>query len=162
MSTTPKEIIEELGFGMVPNLFSTADVNEDVQTGLWQPFRHLVLKGHLPRTVKEMMGVIISREASSLYAAQVHLHALTLQGIEEPMIEALNKGEVPQGVPEKTGLLLKFAYDAARAPHSPAPVQTLRGANFNEAEIAEAVAIVGLFRMLNTWTDVMEIPLDDL
>lgn len=88
MSDTRNEIVNELGFGIVPNLFAAAEANPEVQTGLWKAFRHIVLRGVLPRTVKEMMGVVVSRRADSRYAAQVHLHALTLQGIEAPIVAA--------------------------------------------------------------------------
>ena len=161
-SSTPQEITDELGFGMVPNLFSAATPNGEVQTALWKAFRHTVLKGELPRTVKEMMGVIVSREAGSSYAAQVHLHALTLQGLEQPILEALDKGEVPAGVTEKVHALLQFAQNAARDPHNPSLTGELRMKGLSEAEVAEAVAVVGLFRMVNAWTDLMDIPLDEL
>ncbi len=156
------EIASELGFGIVPNLFSTAKANPDVQLALWSAFRNIVLAGSLPRTLKEMMGVIVSKQAGSTYAAQVHLHALTLQGIEAPILAALERGEAPDGVPEKTQALLKFAYGAARAPHDPAQLELLSGVDLSEAERLEAVAVVGLFRMVNTWTDVLAIPLDAL
>ena len=162
VQSTPQEITDELGFGMVPNLFSAAAPNTEVQTALWKAFRHTVLKGELPRTVKEMMGVIVSREAGSSYAAQVHLHALTLQGLEQPILEALDKGEVPAGVTGKVHALLKFAQKAARDPHDPTLAGELRVAGLSEAEVAEAVAVVGLFRMVNAWTDLMDVPLDEL
>ena len=157
-----QEIAGELGFGVVPNMFSEAGVNPETQLALWSAFRHIVLRGELPRTVKEMMGVIVSTEAGSDYAAQVHLHALTLQGIEAPIIEALKRGETPSGVPQKTLALLRFAYAAARHPHDPKETRLLEGANLTEAEQREAVAVVGLFRMINTWTDLLAIPLDEL
>ena len=132
-----------------------------MQLALWTAFRHIVLRGKLPRTVKEMMGVIVSREAGSRYAAEVHLHALTLQGIEAPILAALARGEVPAGVPQKTLLLLRFAHNAARNPYDPAQRQ-LMGSSLSEAEQLEAVAVVALFRMVNTWTDLLAIPLDAL
>lgn len=157
----PQEIASELGFGVVPNLFAEADETPEVQLALWEAFRHVVLRGKLPRTVKEMMGVIVSKEAGSRYAAEVHLHALTLQGIEAPILEALARGEVPSGVPQKTLLLLRFAHSAARHPYDPEQARLLT-AELSEAERREAVAVVALFRMVNTWTDLLAIPLDDL
>ena len=157
-----QEIASELGFGIVPNLFAEADGAPEVQLALWRAFRHVVLRGRLPRTVKEMMGVVVSREAGSRYAAEVHLHALTLQGVEAPILAALSRGEVPSGVPQKTLALLRFAHSAARHPHDPAQLQLLRGAELSDAEQREAVATVALFRMVNTWTDLLAIPLDAL
>lgn len=156
-----QEIIGELGFGAVPNMFKAAALNPEVQTALWKAFRHTVLRGSLPRTVKEMMGVVVSHAAGSPYAAQVHLHALTLQGVEAPLLEALGRGELPAGVPKKIGVLLRFAQDAAAHPHDPAQLGPLRE-TLSEAEVAEAVAVVGLFRMINSWTDLMAIPIDEL
>lgn len=164
MTTTnvQQEIASELGFGIVPNLFAAAEVNPEVQTALWTAFRNLVLRGKLPRTLKEMMGVIVSKEAGSRYAAEVHLHALTLQGVEKPILEALGRGEAPSGVPEKTQALLRFAFEAARHPHDTAQLELLQGVGLSDAEQREAVAVVALFRMINTWTDLLDIPLDDL
>ncbi len=159
---TQQEIASELGFGVVPNLFATAEVNPEVQTALWSAFRHVVLRGKLPRTIKEMMGVIVSKEAGSSYAAEVHLHALTLQGIEKPILEALGRGEAPTGVPEKTQALLRFAFEAARQPHDPGQLALLEGVGLSDAEQQEAVAVVALFRMVNSWTDLLDIPLDNL
>lgn len=156
-----QEIVGELGFGVVPNLFAAADDNPEVRLALWKAFRHIVLRGKLPRTVKEMMGVIVSREAGSRYAAEVHLHALTLQGIEAPILEALSRGEVPAGVPQKTLELLRFAHNAARSPYD-AGQRQLMGSALSGAEQREAVAVVALFRMVNTWTDLLAVPLDDL
>lgn len=157
-----QEIADELGFGIVPNLFSTADKTEDVQLALWRAFQKIVLGGTLPRTIKEMMGVIVSKQAESTYAAQVHLHALTLQGIEAPILAALERGEAPEGVPQKTQALLRFAYEAARRPHDPEVTKVLDGADLSEEERIEAVAVVALFRMINSWTDLLAIPLDAL
>lgn len=157
-----QEIASDLGFGIVPNLFGAARDNPDVQLALWSAFRNIVLEGYLPRTLKEMMGVIVSKQAGSNYAAQVHLHALTLQGIEAPILAALERGETPTGVPEKTQALLRFAYGAARNPLDPAQLEVLMGVGLSDAERLEAVAVVGLFRMVNTWTDVLAIPLDEL
>jgi len=157
-----QEIANELGFGIVPNLFQAAETNPDVQRALWDAFKNIVLCGRLPRTIKEMMGVVISKQAGSTYAAQVHLHALTLRGVEEPVLRALEQGEAPSGVPEKTQALLRFAYAASRAPHDPAQTEYLDGVGLSAEERLEAVAVVGLFRMVNSWTDLLAIPLDEL
>jgi len=77
---TVQEIVDELGFGVIPNIFAHAK-STDIQTALWKAFRHVVLRGVLPRTVKEMMGVISSQSRGSRYAAEIHLHALMVQGI---------------------------------------------------------------------------------
>jgi uncharacterized peroxidase-related enzyme len=160
MEHIDQEIREELGFGLVPNVFAHAQSLE-LRTALWKAFRHVVLRGALPRTVKEMMGVIVSRVRGSSYAAEVHLHALMVQGTETALLEALRRGEVPSGLPGKVQALLAFAHKAATAP-DPGLLADLRRAGLSEAEVQEAVAVVGLFSMVNTWTDLLEIPIDPL
>ncbi|GIW31830.1 MAG: carboxymuconolactone decarboxylase [Meiothermus sp.] len=160
MEHIDQEIREELGFGLVPNVFAHAQSLE-LRTALWKAFRHVVLRGALPRTVKEMMGVIISRARGSSYAAEVHLHALMVQGTETALLEALRRGEVPSGLPGKVQALLVFAHKAATAP-DPGLLEGLRRAGLSEAEVQEAVAVVGLFALVNHWTDLLEIPLDPL
>lgn len=117
--------------------------------------------GVLPRTVKEMMGVLVSRARGSRYAAEVHLHALMLQGTETYLLDSLRRGEVPQGLPGKVQALLAFAHRAASHP-SPGLLEGLRQVGLDEAEVQEAVAVVGVSALVNTWTDLLEIPVDAL
>ncbi|AWR87994.1 carboxymuconolactone decarboxylase family protein [Meiothermus taiwanensis] len=160
MEYIDQEIRDELGFGLVPNVFAYAQ-SAELKTALWKAFRHVVLRGVLPRTIKEMMGVIISRARGSSYAAEVHLHALMVQGTETAVLEALRRGEVPAGLPGKVQALLTFAHKAATAP-DPGLLADLRRAGLSETEVQEAVAVVGLFALINHWTDLLEIPLDSL
>lgn len=104
------------------------------------------------------MGVVVSHQNRSPYAKEVHLHALMVQGVEGALLETLAKGGLPEGLPDKTGLLLRFAQAAASNPRDPAAVGLLEG-QFSPGEIAEAVA---LFQMVNAWTDLRGIPIDPL
>ena len=162
MTDIEREISSELGFGMVPNLFAEASDNPELQTALWKAFRHTVLRGELPRITKEMMGVVVSLESNSPYAAQVHLHALALQGIEQPILDALAQGTVPAGISDKVQALVKFAQVAARDPQSPWSLGILRDAGLDEKEVRQAVGVVALYRMVNTWTDLLAVPVDEL
>lgn len=154
------EIAEELGFGIVPNIFARAH-SEHLQIALWKAFRHIVLQGQLPRTIKEMMGVVVSRALGARYAAEIHLHALMVQGIETAILQHLQRGEIPPGLPAQTSALLNFA-QAAASHLDPALVAPLRAAGLSELELQEAVAVVGLFRMVGSWTELLEIPIDPL
>ncbi len=54
------EIQRELGFGMVPNIFRSMGSNPALLSANWQKFKSTILEGSLPRTVKEMIGVVVS------------------------------------------------------------------------------------------------------
>lgn len=160
MQTLDREISEELGFGMVPNIFAWAQ-GHDLEGALWKPFRHIVLRGTLPRTVKEMMGVVVSQALGARYAAEVHLHALMVQGIQAEVLEDLRRGEAAPDLPERVKALLRFAHAAADQ-LDPALLADLRSRGFSEVELQEAAAVVGLFRMVASWTEMLSIPVDPL
>jgi hypothetical protein len=73
----------------VPNLFKSMAINPDVLDANCKQFRATVLCGNLPRTLKEMSGVAISRHNNSQYAQQVHLYRLSALGISEEVLPLL-------------------------------------------------------------------------
>ncbi|HEY0253669.1 MAG TPA: carboxymuconolactone decarboxylase family protein, partial [Kofleriaceae bacterium] len=84
-----KQIEAELGFGMVPNVFRAMEANPGFLEGMWGTFRAVVLEGRLPRVVKEMVGIVVSYVHGSSYARDVHLHSLTVQGIDKDVLGVL-------------------------------------------------------------------------
>jgi len=46
------EILTELGFGIVPNLFKSMAANPDLLEANWKKFRATILQGDVPRTLK--------------------------------------------------------------------------------------------------------------
>ena len=157
---TVQEIVDELGFGVIPNIFAYAQ-STDIQTALWIAFRHVVLRGVLPRTVKEMMGVISSQSRGSRYAAEIHLHALMVQGLEASLLDSLRRGEILPTLPTRVQALLRFAQSASTLP-TPVLLEDLRTAGLSDIEVQEAVAVIAVFTLINTWTDIMAIPIDSL
>lgn len=77
------EIQGELGFGIVPNIFRSMAAHPALLAANGEKFRQTILVGALPRTVKEMLGVIVSDHNRSQYARLVHLHSLSVQGVQE-------------------------------------------------------------------------------
>jgi len=164
MSLAPSEeaLAQQIGeaLGFVPNVFRAAEPHPEAQRALWLAFRHLVLSGALPRTLKEMMGVLVSLELGSGYAAELQLHGLGRQDLEESVLDALRTGEVPRGFSPKVTALLAFAVATARTPGDPTPLEGLRKAGLDEVEVIEAVMVVGLFQMIGIWTNLMVVPAD--
>jgi hypothetical protein len=76
------EIQQELGFGIVPNIFRSMAHNPPLLAANWQKFQHTILHGSLPRTVKEMIGVIVSGTNRNLYARMAYLHSLSVSDAE--------------------------------------------------------------------------------
>lgn len=153
LNALKQEIERDLGFGMVPNVFTFAYPSPDVAQALWTSFRNVMLRGDLPRTIKEMMGVMVSVRAGSPYAAAIHLHSLSVQGLDHVIIESLRAGVVPAGLPARQRQLLEYA--ANPDPH-------LLDGYFTPEETREAISTVGLYRWINLWTDSLNIPIDNV
>jgi len=158
------EIERELGFGIVPNLFRAMAGQPAVLRATWDLFRATVLQGEIPRTVKEMIGIVVSAANNSVYAMAVHLHSLGTQGIADDVLAALAAGEdsAPGLAPSVTAIL-KVAHTAAR--NGPLAVTdtdlaALEAEGVTPAEWGEVFAAIDLFRYVNSFTDLARVPID--
>ena|GEM_PF-3855473 len=139
----------------MPDLFLRLEANQEVQAGLWDAFRRVVLTGTLPRGVKEMMGELVARRRGS--AVPVRVSAQTLLGpeLEEPILRAIQSDRIPAGLPPKTAALLKFSCGSS---HGPEGAMRLREAGLSERELLEAVATVSLYEMLCSFGELLREP----
>ncbi len=158
------EIERELGFGIVPNIFRAMGGQPAVLRATWDLFRATVLKGQLPRTVKEMVGIVVSAANNSEYALKVHLHSLGVQGVAEGTLAALAAGaaEAP-GVAPGIAAIIRLAHTAAR--HGPlavteADIAAVYAEDITGEELAEVFAAIDLFRLVNGFTDLARVPVD--
>ncbi|MGE3272961.1 MAG: carboxymuconolactone decarboxylase family protein [Chloroflexota bacterium] len=159
------EIETELGFGMVPNIFKSMAECPSALAAHWAMFKHTILEGELPRIVKEMVGVVVSSVNKSEYAKNVHLHSLGVQGVSEAVLSVLAAGEVTaDGLPYATQAMLAFAKRAAtdRFALTPADFEALDDAGFSASEKLEIIGAVDLFQAVNSYTDLMRVPVDSL
>jgi alkylhydroperoxidase family enzyme len=159
------EIEGELGFGIVPNLFKAMGSNPAVLESNWRLFRSTVLVGHLPRALKEMVGVVVSTVHDSRYARLVHLHSLSVQGVSSEVLRALSEGSVePEGLAPTVVACLRFAQSAARKPGgvSAADFGALTAVDLSPPEILELLATIQLFTAVNLFTDVADVEVDQI
>ena len=158
------EIRQELGFGMVPNIFKAMAIRPTLLQTQWNAFRAIILQGHLPRTIKEMVGVLISQANGSEYAMRVHLHGLSALGMSQEVLQALVQDYASCPLPEREKAVLRFGLLAAADPLtlSDADYAILRSHDLSEAEIFEIVATAGLFSQINSFTDSAGVPIDQL
>lgn len=169
-ATTPQlktiydEIIAELGFGIVPNLFKSMATNPDVLEANWDKFRATILKGKLPRTLKEMIGVVISQTNNSQYALKVHLHGLSALGMSEEVLSLLVSDFAACPLPNREKSVIRFGLLAATKPHeiTDADYQTLRDIGITDEELFEIVATANLFTGVNQYTDSIALEIDKL
>jgi uncharacterized peroxidase-related enzyme len=160
------EIAQELGFGIVPNVFQALASQPLLLRATWDLFRVTMLQGRLPRGVKEMIGTVVSAANRSPYAVAVHLHSLGLQGISSTVLKALASGAAtaPGLSPSVNGLLF-LAHTAAHTRPSTITdddLAALEAEGVTPAEWEEALATIRLFQYINSLTDLCLVPVDAL
>ncbi|HEX2913370.1 MAG TPA: carboxymuconolactone decarboxylase family protein [Chloroflexia bacterium] len=82
-------IEQELGAGMVPRLFLLLENQPVLLEHLWGEFRTLILQGQLPRSLKEMVGLVVALTTHCDYVQVVHMHSLSLQGVTREALQAI-------------------------------------------------------------------------
>lgn len=158
------EIKSELGFGMVPNIFKSMAINPSFLEASWKKFRAIVLHGHLPRTLKEMIGVAASQARDSQYALNVHLHGLSALGISEEVLQLLVSDFANCPLPEREKSVIAFGLKAATRPQelSADDYKQLYALGLNAEEIFEVIATANLFTDVNQYTDAIDLEIDAL
>ena len=164
VQTVYDEIVAELGFGIVPNLFKSMAIRPEFLAANWQQFRSTILEGELPRTLKEMIGVAISQHNGSDYALKVHLHSLSVLGISETVLGLLVTDFEACPLPQLQKEVIRFALRAATAPSSliEDDYRRLRGLDLSQTEIFEIIATANLFTSVNQYTDCIALEVDSL
>lgn len=158
------EIIAELGFGIVPNIFKSMAIHPDLLEANWKKFKATMLTGFIPRTVKEMIGVAISQANNSQYALNVHLHGLSALGMSEAVLQTLVSDFDACPLPEREKAVIRFGLLAATKPLelSTADYDNLQALGLNLGEIYEIIATANLFTEVNQYTDAIALEIDAL
>lgn len=157
------QIEQELGVGIVPQIFRLLESQPALLINFWGQFRTVVLRGHLPRVLKEMIGIVVADATRCDYVRVVHLHSLTLQGIEQKTLEAVSRGDYKSGdISTLTQEVLQFTALATAirtacngsSNHKSwqelreQSVSALRSVGLEEEEKFELVATIGLFEQV--------------
>ncbi len=158
------EITAELGFGIVPNLFKSMAGNPDFLEANWIKFRSIVLKGDLPRTLKEMIGVAISQANGSEYALKVHLHGLSALGMSEEVLRLLVSDFESCPLPAREKAAIRFGLKAGTNPLgvTDGDLTELRRLDLSDSEIYEIIRTANLFTDVNQYTDAIALEIDAL
>jgi uncharacterized peroxidase-related enzyme len=143
-----------MGFPEPPNFITAQGHSLSVARGTWGLVQQVLVGGALPRSLKEMMFVAISRDRDCRYCQAAHLACCRMLGVDPETMSDLI-ANVDEVAPPKTRDLLRFAVKCARSPQSvdETDFATLRGHGLSQAEIVEAVAMSALAVYANIMAD---------
>ena len=163
---TLEQIEQDLGAGMVPRIFRLLEPQPMMLVHLWGQFRAIILHGYLPRVLKEMIGLVVATVTHCDYVQKVHLHSLSLQGMDQQALEAVRRGDYgAQEISTVARNALRFTALATttRAAYATSgqsnvtwqelrqqTAQALEATGLEEEEKFEMVATVALFEQICT------------
>lgn len=157
------EIVEELGFGLVPNVFHAMAPMPEVLDAHWCMVRATLLHGRIGRTLKEMVGLVVSIVNATGYSRSLLLQSLTRQGVDLDLLASVACGNHrARGLGAKDTAMLDFARAVAlregritAADHARAEAMGL-----SREERLEIVAAVQLFTSLDRFAEAAGVPHD--
>lgn len=169
---TFEQIEQELGAGMVPRIFQLLEPQPMLLFHLWGQFRVTILHGNLPRVLKEMIGLVVATATHCEYVQKVHLHSLSLQGMDEHALEAVKRGDYGAeaiGTVARNALRFAALTTVTRAAYGSSEgggnwqqlrqqtAEALEATNLEEEEKFEMVATVALFEQICTVANLLDL-----
>lgn len=158
-----ESIRRDLGFGFVPNLFKSMALSPPVLRGNWEKMKFTFLAGIVPRTLKEMICVVVSTAKNSEYCIKIHIHSLRTLGLDDKVCQGLTGNLEDLQVPARTKIILKFALKVASKPDEvrDSDIEELKGEGLTEEEILEILSTTNLSTLLNDYVQLVKVDLDE-
>jgi AhpD family alkylhydroperoxidase len=118
--------------------------------------------GTLPTSLKPLIGIVASVSAGCRYCQAHEAVNARMRDVPEEKIAAIWNFERSPLYEEREREALRFARDASLVPNevTPGHFDRLRR-HWDDGQIVEILAVVGLFGFLNRWNDTMATALED-
>ena len=171
---TLKQIEQEFGIGTVPQVFKLLKSQPTLLNHLWGQFHALVLRGVLPRMLKEMVGLVVATTTHCDHLRLVLIQSLMQQHADQQTLTAIVQGHYEAAeVSHATLAVLQFTSIAiASRSHSAAVTksewqllhgkarQALSDTGLEEREQLELIATIALFEQLCTVANLLKLEPD--
>jgi uncharacterized peroxidase-related enzyme len=140
----------------VPNSLFTMARRPEILRALSELITQIWNTGTLPKELKPLVGIVASVAAGCRYCQAHEAVDAAERGVEERKIAAIWDFERSALFTEAERTALRFARDAALVPNEVTSrhFEDLRR-HFDDGQIVEILAVVGLFGFLNRWNDSM-------
>lgn len=164
-SSEVRSIFQEIekGFGMIPNLFLTMAHYPPLLKANWEKVKAVMMKGKLPRKVKEAIALVVSKDNGFQYCIQAHSAALRGLKVADEAIALILKDDLASaGFDIKAMALIQFAQAANKTPHSiPDEItEAIQEAGVSDAELVETLGVMEIFVAFNRFLDALEVDID--
>mgnify|MGYP005993616555 CR=1 FL=1 len=157
------DIFEHLGNeGLVDYFKVLGNYNCVVLEVTWNALKHILIKGELPRSLKELVFVAVSNEKSCDYCTDIHTALCKLLNVDEGDIQKVLSKATDLN-PQRVKLSIEFAKKMAISPDtiSADDHNVLLDAGLTQSQIFELMGLVSLVNYSNTLAQGMMIDVDD-
>jgi len=161
------EIKNVTGAPDVPNVFKALGKNENALFAAWTKLRFTVLTGDVPMLLKQLVLFNISARAHNEYCTTLHGNlAMNLdRTLTCDELLRMSRGDVIERLPRSYQVAIetvtKVALDGDSAAAGELPLGArLRDEGFSEREMDELLSLASLGTMMNTITNIFDIPVD--
>lgn len=152
---------ETLSF--VPNSLFTMGRRPEILAAFSDLITKIWRTGTVPTELKPLVAIIASTAAGCRYCQAHETVDARMRGVDEEKIAEIWNFETSRLYSGAERAALRFARDASLAPNqvTPGHFEELRR-YWDDGEIVEILAVVGLFGFLNRWNDSMATDLEDI
>lgn len=152
----------EAQMGFVPNSLRAMAHRPAILQGFMALGAAVMGPGSISPTLKQMTAYVASLASGCRYCQAHTAHQVHRQGVDAERLAALWTFEDSPLFTDPERAVLRLAMLAARTPNEveDADFAAVR-AHFDEAAVAEIVAVIAFFGFLNRWNDTLATPLED-
>lgn len=146
----------------VPNSLYTMARRPEILRAFSELITQIWNTGTLPKELKPLVGIVASISAGCRYCQAHEAVDAAERGVEEAKIAEIWNFEHSPLYDDAERAALRFARDAALVPNevTSAHFEELCR-HFDDGQIVEILAVVGLFGFLNRWNDTMATELEE-
>jgi uncharacterized peroxidase-related enzyme len=147
----------------VPNSLFTMARRPEILEAFSELITRIWRTGTVPVELKPLIAIVASIAAGCRYCQAHETVDAKMRGVDEAKIADIGNFERSTLYSEAERAALRFARDASVAPNdvTPANFEELRR-HWDEGQIVEILAVVGLFGFLNRWNDSMATDLEEI
>jgi uncharacterized peroxidase-related enzyme len=150
------------GFGMVPNLFKALANNPQILKANWEKLKAVMMQGDLPRDVKEMIAVVVSKANACQYCVDAHGNLLKMIGVPREKVLQIIANIDSANIDPATKTVLNFSVKATREPSkiTDEDVQAIKDLGYNDSQLVELLSVIDLFTSFNIFLLAGQVDID--
>jgi len=147
----------------IPNSLFTMARRPEILRAFSELITQIWRTGTVPVELKPLVAIIASTAAGCRYCQAHETVDAKMRGVDEEKIAEVWDFERSERYSDAERAALRFARDASLVPNAVTPehFEDLRR-HWDEGEIVELLAVIGLFGFLNRWNDSMATDLEEV